>query len=153
MTVHEHTCQNRACPAYGRPLAEAWGHIWGQEGTILLAEWCDTCSYYEKKAETVVVSPSMTGNEAWIDRPKQFQSVSRRSEAISERFRRLYWKPWAVELVGLWSGHRTTMRFVRFWNREKAQAWCDAHNSRWHEDVEYRPIDLRIRNDSGKVTA
>lgn len=64
MTITDDRCQNPKCEAFGAPLSEAWGHAWGDATPILVARWCDTCDFYEKR---VVVSPSM-GNEAWIDR-------------------------------------------------------------------------------------
>lgn len=69
--------------------------------------------------------------------------------------KRPVWKPWAVEIVGLMSGTRTVMRFIRFWNREAAQKWCDKKDRNPWPDyepaIQHRPIDLRERKDSGSL--
>lgn len=38
-------------------------------------------------------------------------------------------KDWSVQLVGLWSGERTPLPFLRFWSREQAQAWINDQES------------------------
>jgi hypothetical protein len=49
-----------------------------------------------------------------------------------------WWKPWQVVIVGLLSGRRTPLPWVRFWREFSAREWADTANAQLDDDTVVR---------------